>query len=51
MAGVIAEAYYGIPEEIKKIGIEKANATIPYYFNKATTFVYVKNNKKQLAIF
>lgn len=38
MAGAIAEAFYGIPKEMKKAGIEKANETIPYYFNKAMPF-------------
>lgn len=38
MAGAIAEAYYGIPQDMKKTGTEKAMATIPYYFNKAMPF-------------
>lgn len=45
MAGAIAEAYYGIPEKPKRIGIEKANAVIPYYFNKAMPFIYQKQRQ------
>ena len=40
MAGAIAEAFYGISEEMKRAGTEKANSTIPYYFNEALTFAY-----------
>lgn len=35
MAGAIAEAFYGIPEELKRIGTEMAHATIPLYFKEA----------------
>ena len=45
MAGAIAEAFYGIPEEMKKTGIEKANETIPYYFNKSLPFAYSVHQK------
>ena len=45
MAGAIAEAYYGIPAEMKIIGIERVNATIPYYFNKALPFIYRTQQK------
>lgn len=39
MAGSIAEAYYGIPEEIKQRGMAYINKTISYYANRALPFV------------
>lgn len=44
MAGSIAEAYYGIPEEIRHTGIKKINSTIMHYFNKSLSLIY-KNTK------
>lgn len=40
MAGAIAEAYYGIPEEIKQHGLAYINKTISYYANRALPFAY-----------
>lgn len=40
MAGAIAEAFYGIPENIKLIGIEKINSPIKYYFDQSYDIVY-----------
>ena len=39
MAGAIAEAFYGIPEEIKQRGMAYINKTISYYANRALPFV------------
>lgn len=35
MAGAIAEAFYGIPENIKQMIMEKINSTIKYYYDRA----------------